>query len=56
MDLKEDPNGDVEIEGTKYSHMPLRVVDTGYGLERLVWLSAATSTIYDAIYDKQLIF
>jgi len=56
MDLKEDPNGDVEIEGTKYSHMPLRVVDTGYGLERLVWLSAATSTIYDAIYDKTINF
>ncbi|WP_393971755.1 alanine--tRNA ligase [Oxyplasma meridianum] len=50
MDLKEDNNGDVDIEGTKYSKMELSVVDTGYGLERLTWLSQGTSTVYDSTF------
>ncbi len=52
MDLKEDTGGDIEIDGTKYTKMPLRIVDTGYGLERLVWLSNGTSTIYESIYNN----
>ncbi|AAT43008.1 alanine--tRNA ligase [Picrophilus oshimae] len=54
MDLKEDKNGDIELEGTRYSRMPLRVVDTGYGLERLVWLSTGTPTVYESIYKRSL--
>ncbi len=54
MDLKEDKNGDIELDGVKYSKMPLRVVDTGYGLERLVWLSTGTPTVYESIYKKSL--
>ncbi|MEM0139037.1 MAG: alanine--tRNA ligase [Ferroplasma sp.] len=54
MDMKEDPDGDIEIDGTKYSKMPIRIVDTGYGLERLVWLSQATPTVYDSIYGKTM--
>ena len=50
MDLKEDNNGDIELEGTKYSKMDLSVVDTGYGLERLTWLSQGTSTVYDSTF------
>lgn len=50
MDLKEDSEGDVEIEGTRYSKMDLSVVDTGYGLERLTWLSQGTSTVYDSTF------
>ena len=50
MDLKEDSEGDVELEGTKYSKMDLSVVDTGYGLERLTWLSQGTSTVYDSTF------
>jgi len=50
MDLKEDNEGDVDIEGTKYSKMDLSVVDTGYGLERLTWLSQGTSTVYDSTF------
>ncbi|MGC8608759.1 MAG: alanine--tRNA ligase [Thermoplasmata archaeon] len=52
MDMKEDPNGSVEIEGIKYSKMDMRIVDTGYGLERLVWLSQGTPTVYQAIYPE----
>jgi len=50
MNLKEDKNGDVDLDGVKYSPLPLNVVDTGYGLERYVWASQGTPTIYDALY------
>ncbi len=54
MDMKEDPEGDIEIEGTKYSQMPLKIVDTGYGLERLVWLSTGTPTVYNSIFGDTI--
>ncbi|MCD6503260.1 MAG: alanine--tRNA ligase [Euryarchaeota archaeon] len=50
MNLKEDPNGEIEIAGTRYSPMDLNIVDTGYGLERIVWFTKGDPTIYDAIY------
>ena len=50
MNLKEDPNGEIEIEGTRYSYMDINIVDTGYGLERIVWFTRGDPTIYDAIY------
>jgi alanyl-tRNA synthetase len=50
MNLKRDDSGAIEIESEKYSPNELRIVDTGYGLERFVWSSVATPTIYDAIY------
>ena len=49
MDLQEDQDGDFEIDGKKYSKMRIQIVDTGYGLERLVWLSQGTPTVYEAI-------
>lgn len=52
MNLKKDDNGKIELEGEKYSEMEVNVVDTGYGLERFVWLSKGTETIYDAIYAE----
>ena len=54
MDLKEDRNGDYVIEGKRYSRMSMMVVDTGYGLERLTWLSRGTDTVYEAIYPEVL--
>ncbi|ASJ09849.1 alanine--tRNA ligase [Thermococcus sp. P6] len=39
----------VEIKGEKYVPMETKVVDTGYGLERLVWMSQGTPTAYDAV-------
>ncbi len=50
MNLKRDDAGKIEIESEKYSPNPLRIVDTGYGLERFAWASMGTPTIYDAIY------
>ncbi|RLG69595.1 MAG: alanine--tRNA ligase, partial [Methanobacteriota archaeon] len=35
-------------DGT-YREIPLKVVDTGYGLERAVWLSQGSPTAYDAV-------
>ena len=54
MDMIEDENGEFEIDGRKYTKMPLRIVDTGYGLERLVWLSQGSSTIYQAVFPEVL--
>lgn len=52
MNLKQDPKGSYEIEGKNYSDLPVNVVDTGYGLERFVWASQATPTIYDCLYPE----
>ena len=52
MNMIQNENGTVKIKGEKYSKMPLRIVDTGYGLERYVWISNGTETIYDSIYPK----
>ncbi len=54
MNLREDERGEVEIDGVRYSEMPVKVVDTGYGLERFVWASKGTPTIYDAIYPDMI--
>ncbi len=54
MNLKEDERGDIEFENTRYSEMPIKIVDTGYGLERFVWLSQRAPTIYDAIYPDMV--
>ena len=37
------PNGDRE-------EIPLKIVDTGYGLERFAWISQGTPTAYDAAF------
>ncbi|MEC8997458.1 MAG: alanine--tRNA ligase [Candidatus Thermoplasmatota archaeon] len=50
MDLEEDPDGDIELKGIKFKRMPRSIVDTGYGLERLVWASQGTPTIYEAVF------
>ncbi len=50
MSMERDPNGDVELKGDHYSPMDMRVVDPGYGLERMVWASQGTPTIYEAIH------
>jgi alanyl-tRNA synthetase len=54
MNMKRDSKGNIDLEGEKYSPLALNVVDTGYGLERMVWASLGSSTIYDAIYSDVL--
>ncbi len=50
MNLEKDPDGDIELEGDRYSKLRLNVVDTGYGLERLSWVTEGSPTIYDSVY------
>lgn len=52
MNMREDKNGDHEIDDKRYSEMSLKIVDTGYGLERLVWITKGTSTVYDAVFPN----
>ncbi len=54
MDMVETPEGDIEIDGIRYRKMDNRIVDTGYGIERLTWLSQGTDTVYEALYPKML--
>ncbi len=44
----------IDLDGEKYYPMPLRIVDTGYGLERLVWASRGSPTIYDAVFPEMV--
>jgi hypothetical protein len=50
MDLKAVPGGPIQIKGESYEKMNNYIVDTGYGLERFVWASKGSPTIYDAIF------
>ena len=50
MNMKEDENGDFEINGKKYSPNPLNIVDTGYGLERIAWITNGTKTVYETVF------
>lgn len=50
MDLKADKEGDILIKDETYSKMDNCIVDTGYGLERFVWASKGSPTIYDALF------
>ena len=52
MNLVEDPNGDIVVKGSRYRKMDNYIVDTGYGLERFVWASKGTPTVYDAIFPQ----
>lgn len=44
----------VDINGVPYYPMNNRIVDTGYGLERFVWASKGSPTIYDAVFPDMV--
>lgn len=52
MNLEASESGDIVIKGERYRKMPNYIVDTGYGLERFVWMSKGSATVYDAIFGK----
>ena len=56
MNLVEDPNGDIVVKGSRYRRMENYIVDTGYGLERFVWASKGTPTVYDAVFPEIIEF
>ena len=54
MDLKLSPLGQIHIKGQRYDKMDTYIVDTGYGLERFVWASKGSPTVYDAIFPDMI--
>ncbi len=38
-----------------YTPMKLRIVDTGYGIERIAWLTQKTPTAFHAIYGEDMV-
>ncbi|MEM4507643.1 MAG: alanine--tRNA ligase [Acidilobaceae archaeon] len=41
-------------EDGKYSEIPLKIVDTGYGVERIAWYTSKKPTAFHAIYGDSL--
>jgi len=39
-----------EVNDGSYVEMPLKIVDTGYGIERIAWLTQKSPTAFHAIY------
>ncbi len=54
MCLEEHESGTYEIKGEKYRMMDLRIIDTGWGLERLAWASTGTPTAYDTVFPDAI--
>jgi len=52
MNMQEDENGEFEINGKNYSQNPLNIVDTGYGLERISWITKGTKTVYETSFPE----
>jgi len=52
MNLKEDPKGEMVIEDKSYTNNPLNIVDTGYGLERIAWVTQGTKTVYETVFPE----
>ncbi|MGA3359825.1 MAG: alanine--tRNA ligase [Halobacteriota archaeon] len=48
MDMERSKTG-ITIKGERYEQMNNSIVDTGYGLERMVWAANGMPTIYDAV-------
>ncbi len=43
-----------EVKDGKYVELPLKIVDTGYGLERIYWMAKGSPTVYDAVFGPFL--
>ena len=41
-----------EVRDGKYVELPLKIVDTGYGVERMAWFTQKTPTAFHAIYGQ----
>jgi alanyl-tRNA synthetase len=56
MNMKEDAQGTVTLEGKTYSPNPLNIVDTGYGLERIAWATTGTPSVYETAIPQMIRF
>jgi len=52
MNMKKNENGKFNIKGEKYTKNPLNIVDTGYGLERIAWVSQGSDNIYGTVFPE----
>ncbi len=43
-----------KVIGDEFVKLPIRTVDTGYGLDRFTWISQGTSSLFQAIYGSML--
>lgn len=43
-----------KVKNGNYEKLPTRTVDTGYGLERMVWLSNGSPTAFQPVYPNQM--
>jgi alanyl-tRNA synthetase len=43
-----------KVEDDKFVELPIRTVDTGYGIERYAWISQGTISGFHAVYGKTL--
>jgi len=43
-----------EVREGSYVELPIRIVDTGYGLERIYWLSTGEPNVYEATFREFL--
>ncbi len=43
-----------KVVGDKFVELPIRTVDTGYGMERFTWISQGTVSGFHAVYDHIL--
>lgn len=43
-----------KVEDGKYVELPLKIVDTGYGVERMAWFTQKTPTAFKAIFGDTL--
>lgn len=54
MNMKADPQGSFTICDEKYSKNPLNIVDTGYGLERIAWITNGSQTVYETVLSDTI--
>jgi len=52
MHYARDPRGSVVIDGERYSESGMRVIDTGYGAERIVWFMTGKENVFEANYPE----
>ena len=43
-----------KVRDSEVIELPLKIVDTGYGLERIYWLCTGDVTIYDAVFKEYI--
>jgi alanyl-tRNA synthetase len=52
MHYAKDPQGSLIIEGERYSESGMRIIDTGYGAERIVWFMTGKENLFEANYPE----